>query len=88
LDKKREYIVTMPLPAVTEIEREFERLSPEVQLSLLERLRRRVRLSESGRNEGWENQLSDMAADPQVRREIDCFHADTSITEADGLEGE
>jgi hypothetical protein len=26
----------------------------------------------------------DMAADPQVRWEIDCFNADTLITEADG----
>jgi hypothetical protein len=36
----------MPSPAINEIEREFERLLPEVQLNLLERLRRRVRLSE------------------------------------------
>jgi hypothetical protein len=78
----------MPSPAINEIEREFERLPPEVQLNLLERLRRRVRLSESGCHEAWENQLAAMAADPQVRREMDSFHADTSVTEADGLEGE
>jgi hypothetical protein len=67
----------MPLPVLNEIEREFERLSPDVQLSLLERLLRRVRVSMVGRNDPWEDDLAAMAADPQVRREIDCFHADS-----------
>jgi hypothetical protein len=78
----------MPSPALNEIENEFARLSPEDQLSLLERLRQRVRVSRSGRNESWEDQLSAMAADPQIRREIECFNADTHVTEADGLKGD
>ena len=77
----------MPTPVLYDIEREFERLSPDVQASLLERLRRLVHASALGRNDPWEESLSVMAADPQVRREIDCFNADTRITEADGLRG-
>jgi hypothetical protein len=78
----------MPSPALNEIEDEFERLSPEAQLSLLERLLRRVRVSVSGRKDPWEDELAAMAADPQVRREIDAFNADTRVTEADGLRGD
>jgi len=78
----------MPSPALNEIENEFERLSTEAQLSLLERLFRRFRVSLSGRTDPWEAELSAMAADPQVRREIDCFSADSQVTEADGLQGD
>ncbi len=35
-----------------------------------------------------DHQLSEMAADPQVQREIEFFNADTQITEADGLKGD
>jgi hypothetical protein len=65
----------MPTSPVNDIEREFERLSPELQHSLVERLQRRIRVSVSGRPDPWEDQLSIMAADPQVRREIDSFNA-------------
>ena len=75
----------MSSPAFNEIEREFERLSPEAQLSLLERLLRRVRISVSGRHDPWEAGLSDMAADPEVRRELDCCKAEFHATEADGI---
>jgi len=78
----------MSSPAINEIENEFERLSTEAQLSLLERLLRRCRVSLSGRTDPWEAELSAMAADPQVRREIDCFNADTHVTEDDGLRGD
>ena len=78
----------MPSTALNEIESEFERLSPEEQLNLLERLQRRVRDTVAGRKDQWENDLSAMAADPQVRREINFFNADTAITEADGLPGD
>jgi len=78
----------MPSPAFNEIENEFERLSTEAQLSLLERLLRRFRVSLSGRIDPWEAELSAMADDPQMRQEIDCFNADTHVTEADGLQGD
>jgi hypothetical protein len=78
----------MQSQVMNDIEREFERLSPEDQLSLLERLWPLVRLPVLGDKKDWEDQLSAMAADPQVRREIDCFNADTCVTEADGLQGD
>jgi hypothetical protein len=86
--KKAENNSTMPSTVINDIEREFAQLSREVQLSLLERLLRHVRLSETGPNDTWEAELSEMAADPQIRREIDCFNADTLVTEADGLRGD
>ena len=52
------------------IEKEFERLSPEVQLSLLERLVHRARVAVSGRRDNWEADLLDMAADPEIQREL------------------
>jgi hypothetical protein len=76
----------MNSPALNEIENEFARLPIEAQLSLLERLQRHIRVSQSRRNDLWEDQLSDMAADPQIRREVECFNADTHVTEADGLQ--
>jgi hypothetical protein len=78
----------MPSSSVNVIEKEFERLSPEAQLSLLERLQRRFRGSVAGSNEPWADDLAAMAADPQIRREIDSFNADTPVTEADGLRGD
>jgi len=61
--KKAENNSTMPSTVINDIEREFAQLSREVQLSLLERLLRHVRLSETGPNDTWEAELSEMAAD-------------------------
>lgn len=68
-----------------EIESEFARLSPEAQLSLLERLVHRVRLSVSGRQDTWDAELAAMAADPEVQRELNCINTEFHATEADGL---
>ncbi len=78
----------MSSPAFNDIEREFERLSPEAQLTLLERLLRRFRISVSGLRHPWEAGLSAMAADPQLRRELDCCNAEFHATEGDGLRGD
>jgi hypothetical protein len=78
----------MPTPARNEIEKESARLSPEAQLSLLERLKRQAHVSQLVQHDPWEDQLSAMTADPQIRREIDCFNADTRVTESDGLQGD
>jgi hypothetical protein len=71
-----------------EIEREFERLSPAAQLSLLEQLLRRVRISLSSGHDPWEAGLSASAADPEVRRELDCCKAECQAREPDGLRGD
>jgi hypothetical protein len=73
-------------PAVlSEIEREFARLSPEAQLTLLERLIHRVRETVAGKDT-WESDLAAMAADLQVQRELSRINAEFAVTEADGLE--
>ena len=76
----------MTTPALTESESEFARLSPEAQLGLLERLVHRARVAVSGRRDTWEADLSAMAADPKMKRELHRSNAEFSVTEADGLE--
>lgn len=76
----------MATPALTEIENEFARLSPEAQLRLLERLVHRTRVAVSGKRENWETDLSAMAADPEMRRELKRINSEFATTEADGLE--
>lgn len=71
----------------SEIESEFAGLSPEAQVNLLERLVHRLRLAIGGsQNNQWEAELSAMAADPQIKRELIQINAEFSATEADGLE--
>ena len=76
----------MAAPAPSEIESEFARLSPEAQLSLLERLVHRTRLAVSGRRDTWKADLTAMAADPQIQRELSRINAEFTATEGDGLE--
>ena len=75
----------MATPAVNEIESEFARLSPEAQLSLLERLVHRVHMAVSGRQGTWEAELSAMASDPEMQRELNRIDTDFRPAEADGL---
>jgi len=75
----------MPMPVQEAIESEFARLSPEAQLSLLERLLHRVRVGVSGCGTDWDAELSAMAADPQVRRELQSINTEFGAAEADGL---
>jgi len=69
----------MARPALSEIENEFARLSPEAQLTLLERLVHRARLAAAKRQDNWENELAAMAADREIRRELDAISAEFSI---------
>lgn len=66
----------MATPTFKQIESEFARLSPEAQLSLLERLVHQVRQSISAHSVNWDTELSAMAADPEVRRELDRINAE------------
>ena len=76
----------MAAPVHTEIEREFARLSPGAQLSLLERLVHQVRIAVAGHDANWEADLSAMAADQEIQREISRIDTEFGPTEADGLE--
>jgi hypothetical protein len=75
----------MDTPALDEIENEFARLSPEAQLSLLERLVHRTRMTVTGHGNSWEAGLSAMAADPDMQRELNRINSEFQVTEADRL---
>lgn len=75
----------MATAVLGEIESEFARLSPEAQLTLLERLVHRARVTVAG-GASWESDLAAMAADPGVQRELGRINAEFGSTEADGLE--
>lgn len=75
----------MPTTTLNEIERRFAELSHEAQLSLLERLVHRVRVGLVGNQSDWETNLSVMAADPEMQRELNHANEEFSATEADGL---
>ena len=70
---------------VAEIEDQFARLPSETQLSLLERLRHRAHVGLTEANAAWEAQLAQMAADPQIKRELADINAEFAAAEADGL---
>ena len=76
----------MATPVLSEIESEFARLSPEAQLTLLERLVHRARVTVSGQRDTWDADLSAMAADPEMQRELNCINNEFAVTETDGLE--
>ncbi len=84
--EKPETAATMTPPALSDLEYEFARLSPEVQLSLLERLLHRTWVTVSDRRDTWDADLAAMAADPEMQRELSCIKAEFDVTEADGLE--
>lgn len=75
----------MGTPALNKIENEIARLSPDAQLTLLERLVHRVRLALPGRQKNWDAELSAMAADPEMQRELSRINAEFSGAEGDGL---
>ena len=76
----------MATPVLSEIENEFARLSPEAQLTLLERLVHRTRVAVSGSRDAWEADLAAMAADPEMQRELHRIDTEFLRVEADGLE--
>ena len=71
----------MATSSLETIEREFATLSPQVQLGLLERLIHQLRMSVSGPPDTWEDQLSAMAADPEIQRQLSRDKADFRVTE-------
>src|ERR1035441_4415232 len=83
--RSRRFTVASP-GSVSTIENEFVRLSPEAQLTLLERLVHRARVAVSGNRDAWEAGISAMAADPEMQRELNRINGEFAATEADSLE--
>jgi hypothetical protein len=75
----------MAVSPVNEIENEFARLPIKTQLSLLERLVHRLRESLETPQASWEAELSAMAADPQMQKELNRIDSELRAAEADGL---
>ena len=75
----------MAVSPVNEIESQFARLPAETQLGLLERLVHHLRQSLEAPRESWEAELSAMAADPQMQKELSCIESEFSTAEADGF---
>ena len=69
---------------LSELEENISQLPLDEQLLLIERLSHRIRENFSARTD-MEKQLSEMAADPEIQRELQDIEREFSVTEQDGL---
>ncbi len=70
---------------LTELEETICRLSLDEQLLLIERVSHRIRTDISGKTD-IDAQLSKMAADPEIQKELREIEHEFSATERDGLD--
>jgi hypothetical protein len=73
---------------LTSLERQARQLSPAEQLWLIERLVHSLRQRSTNAQPSIEQQLAQMAADPEIQRELRDIAGEFAVTEADGLERE
>ena len=80
----------MPSPVLSQIEKVIDHLSREERLWLIEQLARRLQedlmKSDTVERAVFESQLPEMAADPEIRAELQKIDREFAVTEADGLE--
>jgi hypothetical protein len=74
----------MPLAVTEEIENQFAELPHQTQLTVMERLIHRMREREQKEDAAFE---AEMAADPEIQREIREINDEFRCTEGDGLKG-
>ena len=75
----------MPEPSLLiELEENISRLSLDEQLLLIERVTQRIRINRYSKTD-IDAQLSEMAADPEIQRELQEIELEFSATEQDGL---
>lgn len=72
------------LPVLSELEENISRLSVDEQLLLIERVSHRIRKNMTGKQD-VDTQLSEMASDPEIQRELQEIEREFSVTEQDGL---
>lgn len=70
---------------LAELEENINRLSVDEQLLLIERVSHRIRTNFSGKTD-IDAQLSKMAADPEIQKELQKIEHEFSATEQDGLD--
>ena len=76
----------MPAPSLlSKLEENISRLSLDDQLLLIERVSHRIRENISDKTDD-DAQLSEMAADPEIQRELQKIKNEFSTTERDGLD--
>lgn len=71
--------------AVHDLDEKIGRLSTEEQLQLIARVSHRIRAVNNS-NKDIDAQLSEMAADPEIRKELREIESEFSHTEGDGLD--
>jgi hypothetical protein len=71
---------------LSQIENTFSRLSISEQLMLIERLVHQVHQKALKQTNDLDNQLTLMAADPEIQRELERIEQEFAYAEADGLE--
>ncbi len=74
------------LDSLAQIEREIQQLSYDEQLLLIERLVHALRQRSRNARPDFEAALAEMAADPDIRRELEEIAQEFAGTEMDGLE--
>jgi hypothetical protein len=76
----------MQIDTLEQIDERIARLSLRDQLWLVERLIRNIRRSMLNGQDALENQLSAMAADPEIQRESQTIEMEFAVAEANGLD--
>lgn len=75
----------MSLSILPQLERNIQSLSLQEQLSLLEWLVQTIRTHTVFDQPSIENELAEMAADPEIQTEIKAIESEFEFAEADGL---
>ena len=75
----------MPAAIEDEIQSQFAKLSPEIQLTVLERLVHQMRVATHASGDSFRADLAAMAADSDVQREIAEINKEFRVTDNDGL---
>lgn len=76
----------MSQSTLAQIEERFNELSISEQRKLINRLIRRISEQSSKQNEDVDDQLAQMAADPDIQREMRKIEREFAMAESDGLE--
>ena len=70
---------------LSQIEEGFSKLPISEQRGLIDRLVRRVNEQTSNQNKDVDDQLAQMAADPDIQREVQEIEREFAVTDSDGL---
>ena len=76
----------MSQSTLSQIEERFNELPISEQRRLIDRLIRRVNARPSKQGEDVDDQLAQMAADPEIQREVQEIEREFAMAESDGLE--